>query len=103
MKPHRDASELAARLSEAANKAVPLPAAPTVIDLVPARMRETPQRAQSKKAKTAKTGTDTVPITLRPSRATLNRYTLAAADRTRQIGRVISAQEMMLEKLEDAS
>jgi hypothetical protein len=43
---------------------------------------------------------DTKGITLRPSKKLLNRYTLAAADRTRKEGRVISAQEIMLEQLE---
>ncbi len=43
---------------------------------------------------------DTKGITLRPTKELLNRYTLAAADRTRTEGRVISAQEIMLEQLE---
>ena len=38
---------------------------------------------------------------MRPSKSLLQRYTLAAADRTRKAGRVISAQEIMLERLED--
>ena len=42
----------------------------------------------------------TVGITLRPDSKLLNRYTLAAADRTREEGRVISAQQIMLEVLE---
>jgi len=43
---------------------------------------------------------DRVPITLRPPKALLERYTYAAADRSREIGRVVSAQEIMLEQLE---
>jgi hypothetical protein len=39
-------------------------------------------------------------MTLRPTRALLTRYTLAAAERTRAAGRVVSAQEIMLEQLE---
>jgi hypothetical protein len=42
----------------------------------------------------------TVGITLRPGAKLLNRYTLAAADRTREQGRVVSAQQIMLEVLE---
>ena len=106
MKPHRDASALAARIAAAASKPVPLPAPALVIvddvsEPIPAEA-PTP-RARAVKAKRAKKHDETVPITLRPSRATLTRYTLAAADRTRQVGRVISAQEMMLERLEEAS
>jgi hypothetical protein len=44
--------------------------------------------------------TDTVPISIRPDRALLNKYILKAAERTREAGRVISAQKIMLEVLE---
>ena len=91
MKPHRDASELAARLSAAASKPVPLPTPqPVVVEQPVVRAAETPVETRAKKAKRAKAKPDSVPITLRPSRATLTRYTLAAADRTRKLGRVIS-------------
>jgi hypothetical protein len=105
MKPHRDASALAARIAGAASKPVPLPAPVLVAnEPEPAPMAEAAQpRTRAIKAKRTKKDDETVPITLRPSRATLTRYTLAAADRTRQVGRVFSAQEMMLEKLEEAS
>jgi hypothetical protein len=43
---------------------------------------------------------DNVGITLRPSREVLTRYTNAAAERTKKEGRVVSAQEIMLEVLE---
>jgi hypothetical protein len=43
---------------------------------------------------------DTVAISLRPKRSTLERYTFAAAERTKKEGRVISAQQLMLEVLE---
>jgi hypothetical protein len=41
-----------------------------------------------------------VGITLRPDRALLLRYTNEAANRTRAEGKVISAQQVMLEVLE---
>lgn len=103
MKPHRDASELAARLSAAANKPVPLPTQLVVVEQPTPKAADTPVETRAKKLKQAKAKPETVPITLRPSRATLTRYVLAAADRTRQLGRVISAQDIMLEKLEEAS
>ncbi|MGA8028923.1 MAG: hypothetical protein WB992_17420 [Bryobacteraceae bacterium] len=37
---------------------------------------------------------------MRPHRALLSRYVLKAADGTREAGRVISAQQIMLEVLE---
>lgn len=39
-------------------------------------------------------------LTLRPTRALYGRYVAAAADRSRSEGRVVSAQEIMLEILE---
>jgi hypothetical protein len=57
-------------------------------------------RSATQKEKSAKTVTETVAITLRPTRALLNRYTRAAAERTLKSGRVCSAQELMLEVLE---
>lgn len=113
MKPHRDASELAARLGAAANKPLPLPE-PTPLTLVPtpaptapaaaapAPAAPEPARGAPKKTKRVEEVKETVAITLRPSRSMLTRYTMAAAERTRETGRVISAQEMMLEQLERA-
>ena len=99
MKPHRDANELAARLGEAASKPVPLPEAAKPASLsVP--VREKPVGNPTSPEAPRKRHIDTVGITLRPSSALLNRYTLAAAERTRQMGRVISAQEIMIEILE---
>ena len=43
---------------------------------------------------------DTVQIALRPTRELLKRYVLSAAERTRKEGKVISAQQIMLEVLE---
>jgi hypothetical protein len=102
MKPHRDANELAARLGQAANKPVPLPETPLAPPSAPAPTPEAEKtvRSATQKEKSAKTATETVAITLRPTRALLNRYTRAAAERTMKSGRVCSAQELMLEVLE---
>jgi hypothetical protein len=61
---------------------------------------ENQERIKQSAQKTSKTSSHTVGITLRPSRVLLTRYTLAAAERTRQEGRVVSAQEIMMEMLE---
>jgi hypothetical protein len=92
MRPNRDAGELAARLGAAAKKPVPLP-----------ELDAESHHAERREVQTSKVGklaSDTVGMTLRPARALLKRYTLAAAERTKQKGRVVSAQEIMLEVLE---
>jgi hypothetical protein len=100
MKPHRDAATLAAALTNAAAAPLPLPeralpvAANSSVAPVAASAPPPPKSAK------AKTLPDTVGITLRPDRALLLRYTNEAADRTRKEGRVISAQQIMLEVLE---
>lgn len=104
MKPNRDASALAARLGAAANTPIPLPEprpVPALVQTVvtteapPAR----PKREGGTKAKRSKSA-ETRPITLRPAPELLNKYVLAAAERTRETGRVVSAQEIMLAVLE---
>lgn len=103
MKPNRDAAALAAALTSAAAAPVPLPprAAPPANDPAPAAPIEAPpQEGPPKPSKTKKAPPDTVGITLRPDRALLLRYTNEAADRTRAEGKVISAQQVMLEVLE---
>jgi hypothetical protein len=104
MKKHRDADALAARIAEAANQ----PAA--VVATLPSAAPEPETTAEPKQAVSSKTSRkprkaipldgDTVGISLRPHRTLLSRYVLKAADRTREAGRVISAQEIMLEVLE---
>ncbi|MCC8997288.1 MAG: hypothetical protein LM517_09635 [Nitrosomonas sp.] len=91
MKPNRDASELAARLGAAANKPVPLPGSQQTIERQPVRREQ--NNAKEKKNNT------TVGISLRPTKELLARYTIAAAERTMTEGRVVSAQEVMLEVL----
>jgi hypothetical protein len=101
MKPHRDAAALAAALTTAAATPVALPprvsSAPANAnaDSVPVAESMLP-RPRSK----AKASPDTVGITLRPDRALLLRYTNEAANRTRAEGKVISAQQVMIEVLE---
>jgi hypothetical protein len=53
-----------------------------------------------KKEAAKKEAADTMQLTLRPTRALYGRYVAAAADRSRQEGRMVSAQEIMLEILE---
>lgn len=106
MKPHRDASALAARLGAAANTPIPLPQRtpqPTIPAVVvapePEPEPEKPSRASAARSKAEKAPVTTRAITLRLSADLLNKYVLAAAERTREAGRVVSAQEIMLAKL----
>jgi hypothetical protein len=98
MKPNRDASELAARLSTAASKPPALPPVPdTAVPIAKMTTLAPESRPAAPKGRPA---TDTIGISLRPARTLLQRYTIAAAERTRTTGRVVSAQEIMLEQLE---
>ena len=104
MKKNSDSSELAARIAAAASQPAGTGSVPTPV-LVPsvavakttvaaeARARSRPQNTKPKEP-------DTVPITLRPSSALLNKFVLKASERTREEGRVVSAQQIMLEALE---
>ena len=112
MKKNRDSSELAARIAAAASqpagrRSAPEPAlaaapAPVLVSLTPSAKAPVaasePARPKAKKTKPAEP--DTVPITLRPSTALLSKYVNKAAERTREEGRVISAQQIMIEALE---
>jgi hypothetical protein len=120
MKKHPDADALAERLTAAANKppvvlafpvATPLesevtpPVQPESAETTPTTLAPEPRRRNARKARAnaqaAEQAEDnTVPISLRPHRELLKRYVLAASDRTRETGRVISAQQIMLEWLE---
>lgn len=104
MKKNRDSSELAARIAAAASqpagtKSAPAAAAPVLVSSTPAAKVPVAAPARSKPKKT-KPEQDTVPITLRPSSALLSKFVLKASERTREEGRVISAQQIMLEALE---
>ena|SRR5579864_15496 len=117
MKKHRDADELAARLTAAANQppvvvSFPVGTPPTQEVSPPPESTEAvstsvgePRRRRAARAKPKQSGSDranddTVPISLRPERELLTRYVVAASERTRETGRVISAQQIMLEILE---
>jgi hypothetical protein len=106
MKKNRESSELAARLSVAANQPAGTKSAPVAAVPAPVLVSSTPEAKVSvaaptrSKPKKAKPELDTVPITLRPSSALLSKFVLKASERTREEGRVISAQQIMLEALE---
>ena len=81
MKKSKDVADLAASLTAAAT-------APLVPVQPPAQV---PRR---------KPAADTLQITLRPTRTLMARYVDLAAERSKQLGRTVSAQEIMLEVLE---
>lgn len=114
MKKNRDSSELAARIAAAASQpagrsSAPSPVAtststPVLVSSTPAAKAPAvtpvvaPARPKAKKTKPAEP--DTVPITLRPSSALLSKFVIKASERTREEGRVVSAQQIMIEALE---
>lgn len=114
MKKNRDSSDLAARIEKAASQPAgrnsalePVLApvlAPTLVSSTPAAKAPaaTPTVAPARpKAKMTKPSEpDTVPITLRPSSALLSKFVIKASQRTVEEGRVVSAQQIMLEALE---
>lgn len=111
MKQPKGVADLAARLGAAVTSPLVSPAAvaPAPISLpepaaaqAPAPARERARTAAKAVGKDAakKEPADTMQLTLRPSRTLFARYVAAAADRSRQLGRVVSAQEIMLEILE---
>jgi len=116
MKQDRNSAALAAELLKAAKEPLPLPEkqSASVIAMPqrteseatpPVEVAETEASApadarRAKKPAKGKTVVEKVAITLRPSRELLNDYTMAAAERTKTTGKVISAQEIMLEVLE---
>jgi hypothetical protein len=108
MKKHLDAVELAAMITAAASQPPAILYAPEptsgvpVVTLDAARDKQQPE-TERKQKESRQPDVDTVPISLRPHRALLNRYIMAAAERTREEGRVISAQQIMLEVLERTS
>jgi hypothetical protein len=105
MKKNRDSSELAARIAAAANQpagaksTLAAAPAPVLVSSTPEEKVPVAAPARSKRKKT-NPEQDTVPITLRPSSTLLSKFVLKASERTREEGRVISAQQIMLEALE---
>jgi hypothetical protein len=106
MKKNPNSSDLAAKIAAAARQpAGARTVSPPVLVSPPAGAKpvvnepaKEPTRAKEKSAKPK--DPDTVPITLRPSSELLNKFVLKAAERTREEGRVVSAQQIMLEALE---
>lgn len=118
MKKNRDSSDLAARIAAAASQPAgrnsapapvlaPAPAAkpaPTLVSSTPAAKAPAaapvvaPARPKAKKTRPSEP--DTVPITLRPSAALLSKFVIKASERTVEEGRVVSAQQIMIEALE---
>lgn len=104
MKQPKNVDDLAARLTTAATAPLqtlapasspavaPVAAAPAVAPTVPATVKTWPA---AKKARA-----ETLGINLRPSRTLYERYVALAADRSKETGRVVSAQQIMLEVLE---
>ena len=104
MKKNRDASELAARIAAAARQPAGMNSVPTPPQTAPeppakpATIRAAAEPAKPKKTKVNEP--QTVPITLRPDSALWNKFVIKASERTREEGRVGSAQQIMLEALE---
>ncbi len=115
MKKNRDSSELAAKIAAAASQPAGRSSAPNpVIAPAPVLVASTPAAkapaakapaaaaapTPSKAKKTKPAEPDTVPITLRPSSALLSKFVIKATERTLEEGRVVSAQQIMIEALE---
>jgi outer membrane biosynthesis protein TonB len=121
MKKHRDADKLAKRIMEAASKPPGITSTPRAApEPMPVKIEEPPKAAEpaappapvkveqeprapkkavKREAKKA-ANDDTVPMSLRPPRSTLQRYVQAAAHCTQAVGRVVSVQEIILEVME---
>ena len=105
MKKNRDSSELAARIAAAASqpagagsRSTPILASSHASTAVASITKPSPARPKPKAARLNEK--DTIAITLRPNSALWNKYVLKASERTREEGRVVSAQQIMLEALE---
>ncbi len=103
MKKNSNASDLAARIAAAAKQPAGMSSVPTppqAIQEPPAKPTPTKAAEPLAKAKKAKQKQQTIPITLRPDSNLWNKFVLKASERTREEGRVVSAQQIMLETLE---
>jgi hypothetical protein len=106
MKKNLNSSDLAAKIAAAAKQPAGAASvsAPVLVSPAPADKPsvgepvQKPTRSKQKNVKPKEP--DTVPITLRPSSELLNKFVLKAAERTREEGRVVSAQQIMIEALE---
>ena len=108
MKKSAHSSDLAAKLAAAASQPAGASSIPAPVLVSPAATAKekagepapAPVGAKTKKTKPKPKEADSVPITLRPSSELLNKFVLKAAERTREEGRVVSAQQIMIEALE---
>lgn len=110
MKQPKKVQDLAASLLAASHAplvSTPAVAAPAALAPAPAASEPSPARERSEapakaagKGKGKKEPADTMQLTLRPTRTLYARYVAAAADRSRQAGRMVTPQEVMLEILE---
>lgn len=106
MKKSPNSIDLAARIEAAAKLPAGASRVPPAVLVSPAPADKSPVSDQgpalkgSKQKKAKPKAPDTVPITLRPSAELLNKYVLKSAERTREEGRVVSAQQIMIETLE---
>ena len=104
MKKNQGSSELAAKIAAAANQPAGRSSLPAPTLITPQTVATKPvsaaEAAPSKPKKAKRKEPDTVPITLRPTSALLSKFVLKASERTREEGRVVSAQQIMLETLE---
>jgi nucleoid-associated protein YgaU len=95
------ASLLAASAAPLVSPAAPAPASEPAAAEPPAAQERTAAPAKAaEKGKGKKEPADTMQLTLRPTRTLYGRYVAAAADRSRQAGRMVTPQEVMLEILE---
>ncbi len=106
MKASRDAAALAASLTSAASAPLQTPERRLALAPIPeqAAAQPTKEVAAPKPPKTSKKIkelADTVQMTLRPSRELAEGYVMEAAERSKRERRVISAQQIMLEVLEN--
>jgi hypothetical protein len=105
MKKNSNASDLAARIAAAAKQPAGMSSVPTPPQAAqepptkPAATKAADVPAKTKKAK-EKQPQQTIPITLRPDSNLWNKFVLKASERTKEEGRVVSAQQIMLEALE---
>jgi hypothetical protein len=97
MKAVKGVDDLAARLTSANATPLVAPQAPAV-PVSPEPMET--QAKRERKTISKKAPTDTMQLTLRPTRSLNARYVAAAAERSRREGRVVTVQEIMLEILE---
>lgn len=92
MKPAKNADDLAARLAPPSKEEL-VTALTEAANTPPQRFPKATRKPKGRPTR------ETVGITLRLPKTLLTRYTMDAAELTKQKGRVVSAQEVMLEQL----